>query len=87
MHLVMEYSRHYPLISCACIFQPKRHYSLVEITYVCFESGFLCNSQCHSNLVISIKSIHKGEHGISCCKVYQQVHVWQQEFILLGRLG
>ena len=55
---------------CTCIFQPEGHHSVVEIVYGCSKSIFLRISWHHSNLVISAEAIHKGEHGVSCCRVY-----------------
>ena len=66
----MEYSGHRALVSCTCIFQPKEHHDVVEITYGCSESGFLCVFWCHSNLVVPVEPIDEGKHGISYCKVY-----------------
>ena len=86
MHHVMEYGGHHVLISCACIFQLKGHHNAVEVTYGCFESGFLYISWRHLNLIISTKFIHKGEHGVPCYRVYQQVHVRQREFVLWANL-
>ena len=33
VHHVLEYGGYRALVSCTCIFQPKRHHSVVEITY------------------------------------------------------
>ena len=56
-------------------FQPKRHYSVVEIIYGHSKGSFLHIFWCHSNLVVPTESIHEGKHGIPYYTVYQQVHV------------
>ena len=70
------------MVSCACIFQLKGYHSVVKIAYGYSESSFLCIFWCHSTLVVFAESIHKGEHGVSCCRIYQVVYVWQREFVL-----
>ena len=59
VHHVVEYERYGTLISCACIFQPKRHYSIVEIIYGCFEGSFLRILWRHSDLIVPAESVHE----------------------------
>ena len=81
MHHVMKYGRHGMLVGCACVFQPERHHSIVEIAYASPESSLLRVFWRHSNLIISTEAIHEGKHGVSYYRIYQQVHVWQRGFV------
>ena len=67
---VMEYGGYRVSVSCTCILQPKGHHSVVEITYKSSEGNFLRIFWCHLNLVLPIEPVHKGKHGIPCCRVY-----------------
>ena len=81
VHHVVEYGHHGVLVGCAYIFQLEGHHSIIEIAYRSIESSFLHVLRHHLNLIISAEFIHEGKHGVSCYRVYQQVHVWQRKFI------
>ena len=75
VHHVMKYGSHGALIGWACIFQLEGHHCVVRFPNERSESSLFLVLQCHSNLIVSTKSVHKGKHGISYNKIYQQVHV------------
>ena len=70
MHHVVKYGRHCSLVSCTYVLQPKWHYSVVEVAYGCSESCFLCILWCHSDLIVSIETIHERKHGTSYRRIY-----------------
>ena len=76
VHHVVEYGCHGMVVCCACVFQPKRHHSIVEIVYRSPESSLHHILWRYSNLIVSAESVHEGKHGVSCYRFYQQIHVW-----------
>lgn len=65
MHHVMEYRNHGALISCTCVLPPEGHHRLIEIPNWCLEGALFYISGCHPDLIVAIKPIHEGKHGMS----------------------
>jgi len=66
MHRVVEDSGHNSLIHGTCILKPKWHHDLVEISDRSAECGLCYISWCHFDLIVVAKTIHKGEHLMTC---------------------
>ena len=82
MHLVMENDSHCTLIGCPIILKPKWHDCVTEGAPRRGEGclGLVTSGQL--DLIISRISIHKGEHGMTCRAVDQEIDVGEWIVIL-----
>ena len=68
VHHVMKYGSHGALIGWACNFQLEGHHCVVKFPNEHFESSLFLILQCHPNLIVPTKSVHKGNMAFPTTK-------------------
>src|SRR5262249_46385683 len=75
MHHVMEYGSHSPLVCGSSILETKRHDYIAVNSPWRGERGFLLIFFGKADLIVTRKSIHKGQHLVSGGVVNQDINM------------